>query len=227
MDNNTLTGTYFSPQESADIREWFGMPPEQIDADTLKKTLRELRARFHPDNFEKFGDATVKQLATDRFQRIEQLAEKLQAWMEGKLPQTPAASNPAGAVFGPDARFAYQSMKIEIRTGDKDLKYHLFGSFYRWLTLGEKFKIPQAGNAWLIADEEYRGRNIGFQETIRFYLTFDENDPVDAIVDWLWQKIEGRADALLIEGEPVASSHEAILLNIKQRSYRRLAAAND
>lgn len=225
MNNHTMTGTYFTPQESADIREWFGLAPEQIDAEILKKTLRELRAKYHPDNFEKFGDATVKQLATDRFQRIEQLAEKLQAWFEGKLPQLPDAPAPPGATFGPDARFAFQSMKIEIRTGDKDLKYHLFGSFYRWLTLGEKFKIPQAGNAWLIADEEYRGRNIGFQETIRFYLSFDENDPVDAIVDWLWGKIESRADALLIEGEPVASSYEAILLNIKRRSYRRLASS--
>ncbi len=218
-----MSSTPFTPREQEEILEFFGLSPEQIDADTLKKMLRELRAKYHPDNFEKFGDDTVRQLATERFQRIEYLAEKLEQRMSGTLPaQAPNTQDP---LFDPRAQFAYKAMKIEIRTGDKDLKYHLFGSFYRWLQLGEKFKIPDAGNAWLVADEEYRGLKIGFQETIRFYLTFDESDPVEAIVSWLWQKIDGRADAVLVEGEPVSSSFEALLLAVKRRSFRQLAAS--
>ncbi len=213
----------FSPQEIDEIRTLFGVAPEQLDADTLKKTLRELRAKYHPDNFEKFGDDTVRQMATERFQRIERLAEKIEAWIGGTLPAPHPNADP---LSDPLAQFAYQAMKIEIRTGDKDLKFHLFGTFYRWLTLGERFKIPDAGGAYLIADEEHVGHKIGFQETIRFYLTFAETDSVEAIVGWLWNKIAGRADALLVEGEKLDMNYEAVLLAVKRRSFRQLAAQN-
>ena len=215
----------FTEQELAEIREWFGAPPEQLDLEALRKTLRELRAKYHPDNFEKFGDDVVRQLATERFQRIEQLAEKLEAWKTGKtLPATPpSGSNP---VFDPRARFAYKEMKIEIRTGDKDLKYHLFGTFYRWLALGDRFRIPDS-KAFLIADEEHAGRSIGFTESIRVYLTFEEDDSPETIVRWLYGKIAGKADTLLVEGEQVPIDYEAILLAIKKRSYKHLAPTNE
>lgn len=217
----------FTPEESAEIRELFGAPPDQLSEDTFRKTLRDLRAKYHPDNFEKFGDDTVRQMATERFQRIERLAEKIQTWLDGKsLPAAPGqqpGSRTTEIFDDPRARFAYQAMKIEIRTGDKDLKYHLFGMFYRWLTLGERFKIPET-QAYLIADEEHLGRSIGFRETIRVYLTFEETDPVENIVGWLYPKIEGRADALLIEGEIVPIDRETILNVIKRRSFRLLGA---
>lgn len=215
----------FTEQERLEIRETFGALPEHLDAETFRKTLRELRARFHPDNFEKFGDDTVRQLATERFQRIERLAEKIEAWLSGKMQQAlpgPSASDTDVHIFDPRARFAYREMKIEIRTGDKDLKYHLFGTFYRWLTLGDRFKIPDT-QAFLIADEEHLGRRIGFVESIRVYLTFEEHDSVEVITRWLFDKIEGRADALLIEGELIPIAYEAILLAIKRRSFKLLA----
>lgn len=215
----------FTEQERLEIRETFGVLPEHLDAETFRKTLRELRSRFHPDNFEKFGDDTVRQLATERFQRIERLAEKIEAWLSGKLQPAlpgPSAPNTDQRIFDPRARFAYREMKIEIRTGDKDLKYHLFGTFYRWLTLGDRFKIPDT-QAFLIADEEHLGRRIGFVESIRVYLTFEENDSVEVITRWLFDKIEGRADALLIEGELIPIASEAILLAIKRRSFKLLA----
>ncbi|MCC6460596.1 MAG: hypothetical protein IT260_09010 [Saprospiraceae bacterium] len=221
-----MTTAYFSPEESTEIREWFGAAPENLLEADFRKTLRELRAKFHPDNFEKFDDATVRQLATDRFQRIQRLAEKLEAWFQGSA--LPDAGNAPGArnadpILDPRARFAYQAMKIEIRTSDKDLKYHLFGTFYRWLTLGERFKIPET-QAFLIADEDYSGRSIGFIETIRLYLTFEESDPVESIVGWLFPKIEGRADTLLIEGEIIPIEYGAILLAVKKRSFKALGA---
>ena len=217
----------FSEQELADIREWFGTTPEQLDMDAFRKTLRELRVKYHPDNFEKFGDAVVLQLATERFQRIEKLAEKLEAWKTGKSIATSPQKQPAGAdrLFNHGV-FAFKEMRIEIRTSDKDLKYHLFGTFYRWLTLGDRFKIPES-EAFLIADEEHAGRSIGFTETIRVYLTFEESDSVETIVDWLFKKIEGRAEALLIEGELVPVDYNAILFAVKKRSYKQLVAKNE
>ncbi len=221
----------FSEQEVVDIQELFGAKPEQLDAEIFKAKLRELRAKYHPDNFEKFDDAVVRQLATDRFQRIEKLAEKLEKYGFGKAltpapgttVATPGASGEV-AISDPSARFAYQAMKIEIRTGDKDLKYHLFSTFYRWLMLGERFKIPDAQGAYLIADEGHTGRNIGYVESIRVYLTFEENDPVENIVAWLHGKIAGRADMLLIEGNIVPIEYEAMLRVVKIRSFKALAA---
>lgn len=216
----------FTEQEQQEIRELFGALPEQLDAESFKKTLRELRARYHPDNFEKFGDATVLQLATERFQRIEQLAEKMESWWNGKtqaLQPGPSAPGADQRILDPRARFAYREMKIEIRTGDKDLKYHLFGTFYRWLTMGDRFKIPDS-QAFLIADEEHLGRRIGFVESIRVYLTFEETDSVENISRWLFDKIEGRADALLIESELIPIDYEAILLAIKKRSFKMIAS---
>jgi hypothetical protein len=225
--------TPFSEQERQEIREHFGVSPEQLDAEAFRKTLRELRAKYHPDNFEKFGDDTVRQLATERFQRIERLAEKIENWLSGisvknEQPRTPPGQasrtgNNQQPIFGPLARFAYKEMKIEIRTSDKDLKYHLFGTFYRWLMLGDRFKIPET-NAFLIADEDYRGRNIGFTEFIRVYLTFEESDSVETIAQWFFSKIEGRADALLIEGELVPIEYEALLFEIKRRSLKMLTS---
>ena len=219
----------FTTEEIQSISELFGAPPDQLTEAAFRKALRELRAKYHPDNFEKFGDATVRQLATERFQSIQRLADKLEAWYTGQsLPLPPAgqaAPGPSGGapILDPRARFAYQAMKIEIRTSDKDLKYHLFGTFYRWLTLGERFKIPET-EAFLIADEEYQGRSIGFVETIRLYLTFEETDPVEAIVGWLYPKIAGRVETLLVEGEIIPIEYEALLLAVKRRSFRALGA---
>ena len=216
----------FSEQEKQEIRELFGALPEQLDAEAFKKTLRELRAKYHPDNFEKFGDDIVRQLATERFQRIEHLAGKIETWLSGgelaTNSQQPTNNKDKERIHDPRARFAYREMKIEIRTSDKDLKYHLFGTFYRWLTLGDRFKIPDS-KAFLIADEEHLGRQIGFVESIRVYLTFEEDDSVEGITRWLFDKIEGRADALLIEGELVPIDYETILTAIKRRSFKMLA----
>lgn len=213
----------FTEQERQEIQAFFGKMPEHLEAGHFKKTLRELRAKYHPDNFEKFGDDTVRQLATERFQRIERLAEKIEQWLSGGTPNEQLPSISKDPIHHPQARFAFREMKIEIRTGDKDLKYHLFGTFYRWLALGERFKIPES-KAFLIADEEHLGRSIGFVESIRVYLTFEEDDSVETIAHWLHSKIEGRADALLIEGALVPIDYDAILTEIKRRSFKLLSA---
>ncbi|TNE64415.1 MAG: hypothetical protein EP344_03740 [Bacteroidetes bacterium] len=221
-----MAHTSFTPTEQEEILALFGALPDQLDADTFHKTLRSLRQKYHPDNFEKFGDETIREMATDRFQRLERLAAKLERYFRGDDTASgirPGASGqtPADPIFHPQAQFAYRAMKIEIRTGDKDLKYRIFGTFYRWLMLGEQFKIPETG-AYLIADEEHQGHRIGFRETIRVYLTFEETDPPETIAHWLADQIADGADALLIEGEIVPIEYEAILLAIKRRSFQRL-----
>jgi hypothetical protein len=201
--------------DQADLLEIFGFTPEQLDPAVFREKLRDLRLRFHPDQFEKFGDETVRQMATERFQRIERLAEKVDAWLK-----TPAAAAVAAAPDDehPMARYAYDGLKIEIRTSDKDLKYQLFGTFYRWLTLGERFKIPGAKTASLIADEGHVGHRIGYTEGIRLYLTFGPDDSPTQIVEWFFTRIAGRADTVLIEGEPVAVEYGALLRAIRTKT---------
>jgi hypothetical protein len=214
----------FSESESREIQELFGALPHQLDPDTFKQKLRELRAKYHPDQFEKFGNETVKQLATERFQRIEHLADKLEAFFNLPAARRSEKPGPSAEPFhDPRARFSGHDLKIEVRTDDKDLKYHLFGTFYRWLKMGDTFKVPDT-KARITADEDYLGRTIGFVETIRFYLSFEEDDPVDTIVQWLFERIDGRADALLIEGDIVPIVYEEVLSAVKRRTFKRLAA---
>ncbi len=200
--------------DQADLLEIFGLRPEQLDSTVFREKLRDLRLRFHPDQFEKFGDEAVRQMATERFQRIERLAEKVDAWLKNVTPAAPAMPNEGV----PNGRYAYSGLKIEIRTSDKDLKYHLFGTFYRWLTLGEHFKIPGAKTAYLIADEAHTGHRIGFVEGIRLYLTFGEDDSAPQIVEWLFTRIAGRADTVLVEGEPIEVDYHDLLRAIQVKT---------
>ncbi|HMX40800.1 MAG TPA: J domain-containing protein [Saprospiraceae bacterium] len=217
--------TPFTEQEVADIQEFFGQRPENLGTEEFRKALRDLRARYHPDNFERFGDEVVRQLATERFQRIQRLAEKIEAWKNGPLAPPPAPPRqPAAQPWQhPQARFAYQEMKIEIRTRDKDLKFRLFGTFYRWLLNGDRFKIPGT-QAFIISDESYMGHQIGFVESIRFYLTFEEKDSIVDIVTWLHGRVADSADTLFIEGEVVPLQPDDMELAIRRRSYRGLPA---
>ena len=112
-------------------------------------------------------------------------------------------------------------MKIEIIADDKDLKYRIFGRRYRWLLFGDEFKIPDTG-ATIVMDEDYKGHSIGFQETIRMYLTFGEEQKPQEIVDWLYPRITEGAKKLLVDGQSVEVNPAAILQEILKRSFLRL-----
>ena len=204
----------FSPTEKEAIKKYFGKYPDALDPESLKSLLRQLRAKYHPDNFEKFEDETVREMATDRFQQIEALAAKLEDYHKG---------NRSSDFRHADAIFAIRKLKVEVLTADKDLKYHLFGTFYRWLVNGDSYKIPET-KASIIIDENHRGMRIGFQETIRMYLTFDEDDSIEVIVNWLFPRIQGRADSIMIKGERVDLDYQSIVDAIKQESFLRIAA---
>jgi hypothetical protein len=115
-------------------------------------------------------------------------------------------------------------MQIDIRTADKDMKYHLFGAQYRWLEMGEKFKIPDT-NAYVIVQADHRGRTIGYIETVRIFLTFGVHDSIETIVDWLYYKIAGRASSLIIEGNVVNIDRNEMMLYIKRKSFLQIGQA--
>lgn len=203
-----------TPQDKEDIAKFFGVPLEQLDLETFKKTLRQLRAKYHPDNFEKFEDPTIKEVMTEKFQLIERLAAKLEQFFQGNIrlgEQTTGMARPEKPLF------AFDEMKIEIITADKDLKYHLFGAYYRWLKYGERFKIPETG-ASIIVDEDHAGLSIGFRESVRMYLTFGTDDSIEAIVGWLYEKIRERATSLLIEGKMIPVTYESMVNAIQRIS---------
>jgi hypothetical protein len=208
-----MNGSPFSAEEQEAIRKWFGKVLEELDEPSFRETLRDLRAKYHPDKFEKFEDDTIREMALDRFQQIEQLARKIDAYFQGEI----ARKTPAADPFSPGSRFAFDDLKIEILTNEKDLKYHLFGVRYRWLRFGDRFTIPGT-KASIIIDEDHQGRSIGYQESIRMYLTFSASEKVDLIAAWLFDKIKGRAQALLIKGEKTPFDQNAITNAIKRVS---------
>lgn len=205
------------------IVKYFGVPVEDLDMEQLRKIHRELRAKFHPDNFEKFEDETVREMATERFQLIENLATQIEQHLSGKTLGFATKSQSDAPFMQGGALFAIRKLKIELITSDKDLKYHLFGTFYRWLQYGDTFKIPDT-KASIVMDEDHQGNRIGFQETIRMYLTFDEQDSIEAIVAWLFPKIQGRASRLLIAGDRVEIDPFELLYAIRKASFLRIEA---
>ncbi|MEM6265117.1 MAG: hypothetical protein AAGI38_21595, partial [Bacteroidota bacterium] len=176
----------FTQEEQKDLKELFDLDPEQIEREPFEKARKALRLKYHPDRFEKYDDEVVREMANQRFKRIEALSEKVEAVLDGNWKGSTTSSD----VYqdAPAAVYAFDDMKIEVITRDKDLKYRLFGTRYRWLEKGDRFKIPKT-KASIIIDNEYAGRSMGFNETIRMYLTFGEEDDLELIVGWLYESI--------------------------------------
>ncbi len=207
MDNQIIT-----PQELDNIKKYFG-DINQLDIEEFKKIKKQLQAKYHPDNFEKFEDETIKEMATERFQEIENLASKVELILNKKLN-----INKLDDFNHADAQFSFQKMKIEIQTRHKDLKYHIFGSHYRWLAYGESYTIPKT-KAQIITDESHQGTSIGYSESIRMYLTFGVEDAVELITLWLFTNLNGRASSLIIEGKKIDVDLLQINNAIKQKAY--------
>jgi hypothetical protein len=209
-------------KDREDIQKYFEANLEDLRPEDYKKILKQLRAKYHPDNFEKFEDETIREMATERFQRIEALASMIDAHFNGNTPAPKAASVPNdSAIFSDLAIFAANKLKVELITSDKDLKYHLFGTRYRWLTYGDRYQIPNTTGT-LVIDGNHQGSRIGFNETIRMYLAFDEQASVDAIAQWLFSSLEGQQVKLIIEGNVTEVSSLAIQQAIRKASFLRL-----
>lgn len=201
-----------TPQEREEIRQYFGLPLEELTPEAFKQLLRQLRAKYHPDQFEKFEDDTIKEVMTEKFQIVERLAARIEQYFQGQASLQITSKDDFAA-----PKYGFDKMKIEVITSDKDLKYHLFGASYRWLKFGERFKIP-GSKASIIIDEDHAGHSIGFRETIRMYLTFGPSDDLGEIVQWLFERLEGRATSLIIEGKMIAIQFESMLNAIQRIS---------
>ena len=205
-----------SSKEIEAIEKYFG-PLKDLDMEKFKSTKKQLMAKYHPDNFEKFEDETVKEMATERFQQIEHLSHKVELYLDKKVNTNGAYSD----INHSDAVFAFDKMKIEVLTKQKDLKYHLFGTKYRWLAFGDSYQIPDT-KAKIIIDENHQGTRIGYMESIRMYLTFGPDDEVENIAIWLYSKLKGRASALIIHGKRIEVDLIKINQAIKQSSFKGL-----
>jgi len=208
-----------STQEKAEIKEIYGKSLSELSPEEFEVIHKTLRQKYHPDKFEHFDDAVVREMAHEKFQRIESLGKKIRMYLQkqgsGKVENLEAdwASD--------EATFAYQNMRIDIITREKDLKYHLFGTRLRWLEQGEVFRIPNT-QASLIMDTDHMGVSVGFVETIRIYLSFGELDDLDIIIDWLHQRLAPYADALIIEGKRIKVDLNAMQSLIRRKSFLRL-----
>ena len=219
-----MTATNITTQDQSNIQKYFGLPLQELDEVSFKRIQKELRAKYHPDKFEKFEDETIREMATERFQLIESLSEKIAAYLTGsftsrKVPNAPTQED----LFHQNARFRAKRLKIEIRTANKDLKFALFGKRnYKWLLYGETFKIPNT-STYIVMDEEHYGNKIGYQESIRMYLSFGEEQVTEDVADWIYNNIKEGADMLLIAGAKVLIDPTQILLAIRQQTFLRIA----
>lgn len=215
MAENPITA-----QDLKNIEKYFGKPVSELTEEEFRQIHKQLRQKYHPDNFAQFADETVQEMAKDRFQTIEKLAEKIKFYLSNK-------GTGGEQLEGEDLRpqYAFDEMKIEIRTENKDLKFRLFGTRYRWLERGDKFKVPGTG-AYIIIDDGHVGTSIGFRETIRMYLTFGVSDSIDEIVAWLHKRIEGQASSLIIAGEVVEVDINEMLRLIRRKSLLQLGSGD-
>jgi len=213
-----MSNTLLTDEELKEVEKYYG-PFQKLDLDTFKRVRKELQAKYHPDKFAQFEDETVKELATERFQRIQYLSQKVELLLDKKYNLEEDLSK----LQQEEARFAFDRMRIEIITRNKDLKYHLFGSRYRWLERGESYPIPKTG-AKIVMEEDHKGTSIGFNETVRLYVSFGENDPIELIALWLYANLEGRASAMIVEGKRIPIDLLQINHAIKRTSFLGLKA---
>lgn len=213
----------FTTQEKSDIKKYYDQPLEELDQTAFEKKRKQLRAKYHPDNFEKYEDETVREMATERFQKLEALSNKMADFFSGKIPTAipDPKSGDTPAYRHSSAVFAAKKLKFELITRDKDLKYTLFGRKYRWLIYGDDFKIPKT-TATIVMDEDHRGNTIGYVETVRFYLTFGEEQKIEEIVDWFYPRIAEGVQKLLVDSEAVEINPSSILQAIQKVSFLRL-----
>ncbi len=211
-----------STQELNKFQKYFGEPLEKINPDDFKKKRRELQVKYHPDKFEKHDDELVKEMALEKYQEIESLSERAKVYLDNKHKTGSATPSANGNDFlNPDAQYSVEGLFIEIITQDKKLKYDMFGRYYKWLEIGDAYKIPNT-NAAITIQGNYKGRSVGFNEAIKIYLSFGIHDSIPEIIDWLYSRIVDRAKSLIIDKTVVAIDRNEMSLYIKKRTFLQL-----
>jgi len=204
-------------QDRERIQKYFGKELSEITPDNFKELQREARRKFHPDNFAHFEDETVLEMAKDRFQEIEALSQKLEAYLSGDA----SAAAPPAEKEDPNVVYRSEGMNIDIMTTDTTLKFRLFRN--RLIDRGDEVKI-KGTQAKLIALEDYHNRSAGFRENIKVMLTFGEQPDLMPVVEWLFRHISGVTSSFVIEGRVVPIEPYAILQAIRRESIKELKA---
>lgn len=173
----------------------FKVPVEDLDAETIRQKRHLFHKHYHPDRFAHLKNAELDALLNevyrdmlDRLRRVEEHLLRTGHELHVDRDKTP----PLSAV----------DLEIQLTTHDKDLKYRLFGSHFRWLERGERFRIP-GSNATLTSPGAHRGNVVGYNEHLHVFLTYGSGDPLDEIVIWLYSRIVGVVSALWVDGQRV------------------------
>jgi len=203
----------FTKLEQDKILEYFGNMPEDMDMEDFEARLKELRQKYHPDKFAKYEDATITEMAEEKFKEVESLSDKIKIFFSTVDADLILESEN----IDDSSLFAFNDLKIEIITDNTDFKYYLFRKHYRSLSYGERFRIPGT-NAFLVMDDHHQGKTIGFLEGIKMYLTFTETDPVEEIVAWLYLGIKNYAKYVIIENKKIEIDYVEMLLAIKRKT---------
>ncbi|MEO1448675.1 MAG: hypothetical protein AAFV07_04060 [Bacteroidota bacterium] len=205
------------PEDHNNIQKFFGAELKALNMESFKAALRSARKKFHPDNFAKFEDETVMEMAKERFQTMEVLAAKVEAHLQHQAAFGDQEAEPAE---GPNTGYTTEGIKLDIMTMDKQLKFVLFKSpvIYR----GDYRKIPGT-RARIISMEDYQPRMAaGFRDNVKIELRFGVEDPIQEIVHWLWRHISEKTSKFVIEGKSVSVNLDSIRKAIKQEARLEL-----
>lgn len=94
MNYEPLTST-----ELTEFKKYFGTSLEEILLDDFKKIHKQLQSKYHPDNFEKHDDATIREMAVEKFQYLEFLCNKAKNYIDNKFINS-TNSTDAPNIFG-------------------------------------------------------------------------------------------------------------------------------
>ena len=199
------------------ILKYFGKDLKELKEEEFKSLQKDARKKYHPDKFAHFEDETVLEMAKERFQEIERLGEKVEAYLAGQA-SVAGKEDEKG-----EEAYAYRSdgMRIDIMTQDANLKFVLFRS--RYIERGDEVKI-KGSRAKLIALEDYYNRSAGFRENIKVHLAFGPDADLVKVTEWLFRHISGNTTSFVIEGKVVKVAPHEILNAIRKEAIKELKA---
>lgn len=190
-----------TPEDLSNAKKYFDLDLEKISEETLKEAHKNARKKYHPDNFTKFEDETVLEMAKERFQQIEVLASKLQDYLQNRKTLEDLQNQMQEGKTGSQVFYATEGIHIDIMTSDKNLKYQLFRT--RIIYKGDYAIIPGT-KARLISLLDFSSvAATGFRESVKVLLAFGTEDSISDIVQWLFSHISGRTSSFVIEGKVV------------------------
>lgn len=187
------------------------VPVEDLTIEDLRNGRAAIHRKYHPDRFGYLKDADLDKLLNEVYVDVKERLLRVEAELLRTALELPEGHVAKGRTM------SIEALRIDLMTQDKELKYRLFRK--RYLSLDEGTRIPIPGtNAFLVATTNHNGRDIGFSESIRMYLTYYPTDPLKDIVIWLYLGIAGHVTALYIDEQRVEVDPDAIYSAIAKRS---------